>query len=112
MGEDDEDDKSFNDSDPEMFDNEVEPSMRQTQQNLTMADSDEDDAPPPPAVMDDDDSEVEAPKKKPVKQRKLGPKLDDEDSPLQKKKPTPKKRPAKDSDSEDDKPKRVRLVLF
>lgn len=103
----DEEDKSVDESDPEMFDNEAETSIRQQQKNMTMDESE--DEPVATEAISDADSPVKKPK-----QRKLGPKLDDEDSPIQKKKPTPKKRTAKalDSESDEEKPKKVTIVCM
>lgn len=90
-----------------MFDNTAETSMRQ--QNISIADSDDEPIRAPiPAT-----SEEDSPLKKPAaKQRKLGKKLDDEDSPIQpKKKAAPKKRTAKTFDSDsDESPKKVKLI--
>lgn len=94
MNEGEESNPSFNDSEPEMFDNELEASVKQ--QNLTLNDSDSE------AVV-----EV-SPTKEPPKQRKLGPIMQsDDDTPVKKPKAT-KRTKIDDSDfSEEEKQKKV-----
>lgn len=89
---------SFGDSEPEMFENRLEESVRQT--NMTLDDSDGGDFEPNTTVDT-------PPAKVPPKQRKLGPKMtDDDETPV--KKPKTTKRPAKTLDSDDsDSPKKV-----
>lgn len=103
--EEDDDENGFNDSDaePELFDNKIETSVRQ--QNVTFADdSDQDEEP---------SSFNDTPIKKP-KQRKLGPILDDDESPLKPKakKTPPKGKRAAESGGEASKPAKVCFVLF
>uniref|UniRef100_A0A336LDC4 DNA topoisomerase 2 n=1 Tax=Culicoides sonorensis TaxID=179676 RepID=A0A336LDC4_CULSO len=92
--------ESFGDSEPEMFDNRLEESVKQT--NITLHDSDDDFE----ALRNESKASDDTPVK--PKQRKLGPKMtDDDETPV--KKPKTAKRPAKTLDSgssEDEKPKK------